>query len=290
MAPAVCLWCERQREKKESTAHQERGRAWGWLGGCSVCVCVCVCVCVACYCQTLLLLINKFWTNFSLLNLCRLLHNNAGRRCQPICPAGNDPPVLGRTMRKECIHAALCIFLPLNCLALALQAQCSPGTWLNYACMEIWNTAQGIVTINFYFGHDLSFRWHRYHSITPFSLFTGWTVNIKIMAWWERSPASLQISRGLLSAVTSTLKLERLRILKPGKKEMAPILRGVLPDYAWKMSEGCEGRRRRDGGPFFFCGWSLLQDSVSVGFDTCQPGRPVAHLELLSEHRWSSQL
>lgn len=44
-------------------------------------------------CQTLLLQINKCWTNFSLLNLCRLLHNNEGRCCQRMCPASNDPPV-----------------------------------------------------------------------------------------------------------------------------------------------------------------------------------------------------
>lgn len=44
-------------------------------------------------CQTLLLQINKCWTNFSLLKLCRLLHNNEGWCCQRLCPASNDPPV-----------------------------------------------------------------------------------------------------------------------------------------------------------------------------------------------------
>lgn len=44
-------------------------------------------------CQTLLLQINKCWTNSSLFNLCRLLHNNEGCCCQRMCPASNDPPV-----------------------------------------------------------------------------------------------------------------------------------------------------------------------------------------------------
>lgn len=44
-------------------------------------------------CQTLLLQINKCWTNSSLFNLCRLLHNNEGWCCQRMCPASNDPPV-----------------------------------------------------------------------------------------------------------------------------------------------------------------------------------------------------
>lgn len=62
---------------------------------------------------------------------------------------------------------------------------------------------------------------------------------------------------------------------------MAPILRGVCLIMHGKMSEGCEGEeaRRRRGASF--CGWSLLQDSAAVCFDTCQLGHPVARLELL---------
>lgn len=72
-------------------------------------------------CQTLLLQINKCWTNFSLLNPCQPLHNNEGRCCQRMCPV--MILLSGRTMRKECFLAALHIFLPWTVLALALQTQ-----------------------------------------------------------------------------------------------------------------------------------------------------------------------
>lgn len=55
-------------------------------------------------CQTLLFQINKCSTNFSLLNLCRLLHNNEGWCCQSMCPAGNDPPVSGNNEKRMYSH------------------------------------------------------------------------------------------------------------------------------------------------------------------------------------------
>lgn len=84
-----------------------------------------------------------------------------------------------------------------------------------------------------------------------------------------------------------TLKLKCLRILKP-KKEMAPILRGVCLIMHGKCLRAARGGGEAAEEPF--SGWSRLQDSASVCFDTCQLGHPVAHLELLSEYHSSSQL
>lgn len=69
---------------------------------------------------------------------------------------------------------------------------------------------------------------------------------------------------------------------------MAPILRGVCLIMHGKCLRAVRGGGEAVEDPF--CGWSLLQNSASVCFDTCQLGHPVAHLELLSKYHSSSQL